>query len=97
MVYEIDIDGVLCTNTKGKYHKAKPFQENIDKVNSLFREGHIINLRTARGQTTGQNWILFTERQLIKWGVLYHTLGSKPYYDFIVDDKALDHKEDWHV
>ena len=98
LVYEIDVDGILCTNTKGEYQNAKPLQENIDKVNALFREGHFINIRTARGQTTGIDWLLFTKQQLAEWDVHYHTIGSKPYYDFIIDDKALEcHKEDWHV
>ena len=29
MKYYIDIDGVICNNTYGKYEEATPFYENI--------------------------------------------------------------------
>jgi hypothetical protein len=97
-IYEVDLDGTLCTNTYGAYGDAKPLEENIIKVNSLYDAGNIININTGRGSTTGIDWYDITEMQLKEWGVKYHslTVGKKPYYDFIIDDKAINSlKENW--
>ena len=97
-VYEVDLDGVLCNNTYGKYKEAKPIMENIKKVNKLFELGHTININTGRGSTTGIDWRYLTEVQLKRWNVKYHklTVGEKPYYDFIIDDKSINYlQEDW--
>lgn len=95
-VYEVDLDGTLCTNTDGKYYKARPIEENIAKVNRLYDNGNRININTGRGSTTGLDWYRFTELQLKKWGVKHHflTVGKKPYYDRIIDDKAINAKEE---
>ena len=31
-----DLDGVICTNTWGKYEDAKPIISSINKVNELY-------------------------------------------------------------
>ena len=95
MIYEVDLDGVLCTNTWGCYGEAEPIEDNISKVNELYALGHIININTGRGSTTGINWEEITIQQLFEWGVNYHslTVGKKPYYDFIIDDKAINSAE----
>ena len=100
MIYEVDLDGVLCTNTYGCYGEATPIYENIKKVNDLFDAGHIININTGRGSTTGISWEGITKMQLGEWGIKYHSLsvGKKPYYDFIIDDRAINSKEDdWNI
>jgi hypothetical protein len=89
MVVYVDVDGVLCTNTNGDYERAEPLQENIDKVNELFRDGDRIVIWTARGTTTGIDWRRLTEAQLQSWGVNYHQLMmNKPEFDLMIDDKS---------
>ena len=92
MTYCFDLDGTLCTNTEGNYEKAKPYKERIKKVNELFGGGHHIIIDTARGSTTGLDWMDLTLQQLADWGVKYHELyvGKKLNYDIIIDDKAIN-------
>lgn len=88
--YCFDIDGVICTNTHGDYEKAEPIPHIIAQINALHRAGHRIVLHTARGTVTGIDWREFTERQMTAWGVQYHALFlGKPYYDLMVDDRAM--------
>jgi len=102
MTYVVDIDGTLCTITDGDYKKAKPIKKRIDKINKLFKEGNIIVLHTARGmgRFRGNAWkshhefLLLTESQLKKWGVLYHELiMGKPSGDFYIDDKGINDED----
>ena len=87
----VDIDGVLCNNTYGKYDEAKPINVNIDKVNELYDKGNTIVLWTARGAGTDIDWRDVTEKQMKSWGVKYHSLSfDKPEYDAIIEDKILD-------
>ena len=95
MIYCIDIDGTLCTNTDGDYPAAEPFHEIITQINRLFSEGHHIVLNTARGGTTGIDWRKLTENQLKEWNVNYHSLHmGKPSADYYIDDKAIN-VSDW--
>lgn len=88
--YCFDLDGTLCTNSDGDYETAQPFNERIRMVNLLYDSGNRILIFTARGSTTGIDWRLITENQLIKWNVKYHELiFGKPFADFYIDDKAL--------
>jgi hypothetical protein len=98
-----DIDGVVCTDTKGHYALAKPIEEAITLINKLYDEGHVIYLFTARFRGRNKNdWKKayeegydFTKKQLAAWGVRHHDLFfGKPSTDLIVDDKALFHKSD---
>lgn len=94
MRYCFDIDGVICTNTDGKYESAQPKFDRIAIINSLYDTGHEILLFTARGATTGIGWRTLTEKQLRDWDVRYHELMmGKPHYDVIVDDKAVSDVE----
>ena len=91
MIYCVDIDGTLCTNTDGAYENAKPRQGVITRVNTLYREGHRVILYTARGSTTGIDWKALTEQQLQAWGVRYHELRfGKPRADVFIDDRAVN-------
>ncbi len=95
MIYCFDIDGVICTNTEGKYGDAAPNESIIAEVNRLFAEGHKIILHTARGSTTGIDWRQATEEQLARWEVDYHELFmGKPTADIYIDDKAIN-STDW--
>jgi hypothetical protein len=86
----VDIDGIICNNTYGKYKEAEPIFENIKKINKKYDEGNEIILWTARGATTGIDWKKLTKDQMKKWNVKYHSLCfKKPEYDIIIDDKAV--------
>lgn len=91
----VDIDETICI-TPGKkdqardYSKAKPIQENIDKINKLYDEGNEITYYTSRGAETGIDWMITTSKQLAEWCCKHHALKmTKPPYDMIVDDKAV--------
>jgi hypothetical protein len=90
MTYCFDLDGTLCTHEEN-YSFAKPYMDRIIKVNSLFDEGNIILIDTARGSTTNIDWSEITKKQLDEWGVKYHKLrvGVKLNFDFLIDDKAI--------
>ena len=64
MIYIVDIDGTICTNTSGEYEKAEPIMENIETINSLYDAGNTIIYWTARGTVTGINWATITQKQL---------------------------------
>jgi len=92
MVYYIDIDNTICRTDGADYETAQPVQKRIDRVNALYDSGHTVVLWTARGATTGRDWMVMTRQQLHEWGVRYHRLSMvKPEYDRIIDDKA----ENW--
>jgi hypothetical protein len=94
MKYCVDVDGVICNDTKGKYEDAVPFIHRIIKLNQLFHEGHTIIYFTARGGTTGINWEALTIQQLSKWDVCYHKLiMGKPDCDIFIDDKGINSDE----
>jgi len=87
----VDIDETICRYADKRYYPhAIPIQENIDKINKLYNEGHHIKYWTARGSVTGLEWYKVTEAQLKKWGCKYHELsvGEKPAYDLLICDKT---------
>ena len=87
----VDIDETICRYVDERYYPhAIPIQENINKINKLFGEGHKITYYTARGSVTGINWYDITKEQLDKWGCKYHELsvGEKPAYDLLICDKT---------
>lgn len=87
----VDIDGTICTDSRGKYELARPMKNRIDYFNSLFDSGNKITYWTARGANSGKDWLEFTKKQLEGWGVKYTELRTdKPAYDFWIDDKAYN-------
>ena len=87
----VDIDETICRYVDERYYPhAIPIQENINKINKLFGEGHKITYYTARGSVTDINWYDITKEQLDKWGCKYHELsvGEKPDYDLMICDKT---------
>jgi len=90
MIYLVDIDGTLCFTNGNDYENSTPNHQMIDQVNALYGAGHTIKIFTGRGSKSGKDWELFTHKQLILWGVKYHTLiMGKPDCDVILDDKAV--------
>lgn len=99
MIYVIDIDGTICTQTNNvnnrNYDKAIPLIERINKVNKLYEEGNQIIYFTSRGSGSGIDWKEFTEKQLMNWKVKYHKLiFGKPSGDIFIDDKSIN-SIDW--
>lgn len=96
MKYIVDIDDTICVspNTedgKRDYLNAVPLYNRIDKINSLYDEGHEIHYWTARGGTTGTDWSELTSKQLKEWGAKHTSLKmNKPAYDKWIDDKAIN-------
>lgn len=103
-VYVVDIDGTICTNgdcSSCKYEGSTPIPERIEKINSLYDEGHIIKYFTARGmgryndniEKTKDKFYNLTKMQLDIWGCKYHQLIlGKPSADIYIDDKSItDH------
>lgn len=94
MIYIVDIDGTICTNTEGDYQFAEPLVERIDLMNRLFDKGHEIHYWTARGSSSGKDWTQLTHQQLRDWGCKYTSLKlGKPSYDAWIDDKAINSEE----
>ena len=97
MIIYVDIDETIChreTSTDfGVTHdctKAKPIQENIDKINKLYDDGHTIVYWTARGSRKQIDWTELTRNQLKEWGAKYNELRTdKPFYDLFVEDKSV--------
>lgn len=88
--YCFDLDGTLCS--KGvPYDEAIPNLKAIDNVNYLYDQGHYIEIATARGSRSGNDWYKLTALQLEEWGVKYNQLsvGAKSYADIFVDDRSI--------
>ena len=100
-VIYVDIDETICHRETAvdfgvthDYTKAKPIQENIDKINKLYDEGNTIVYWTARGSRKQIDWTELTAKQLAEWGVKYNELRvDKPFYDLFIEDKSLRPEE----
>lgn len=100
-VYVVDIDGTICTNgdcSSCKYEGSVPIPERIQKINSLYDEGHTIKYFTARGmgrynddaEKAKNKFYNLTKMQLDIWGCKYHQLIlGKPSADIYIDDKSI--------
>ena len=92
MIYMVDIDETICISPPSRnYSFAKPIVDNINAINKLYDDGHIVIYWTARGTGTGRDWADVTKKQFEKWGVKYHDLRfGKPVYDVFICDKAFN-------
>jgi len=100
MIYFVDIDKTICElkdkdSTIRDYTNCIPLVDNIRKINKLYLQGHTIVYWTARGSVINQSGIwAITMNQLEEWRCLFNELRlGKPYYDKIIDDKALSIEE----
>ena len=91
MIYIIDIDDTICKTTNKDYENSVPYQARINKINELYLQGHEIHYWTARGTSSGIDWLPLTVLQLDSWGCMYHSVKvGKPSYDAWIDDKAFN-------
>jgi len=80
--YVFDLDGTICTETRGEYHNAQPIREAVEVVNRVYRSGAEVIVHTARGMKRYNNdaamvyAMLYdtTRSQLASWGVEYDKL-----------------------
>jgi len=89
--YGFDIDGTITLyDAMGDYEESIPNKKMVEKINKLYDDGHYITITTSRGHSRGTREILLkqAEKQLKEWGVKYHRLVPKTYYDKFVDDVA---------
>lgn len=102
--YCFDLDGVICNNTYGKYHTAKPYRKVILKINNLYDQGNFILIYTSRYMGKFKNNVSKaksfgykkTKKQLDSWGLSYSKLLlGKPEYDIIIDDKSIFYNKNW--
>jgi capsule biosynthesis phosphatase len=103
-VFCFDIDNVICLTKKNNYKNSKPINKNINIINKLKSEGHIIKIFTARYMGRNLENVTkakkqgykITEKQLKKWNVNYDKLiFGKPSFDIYIDDKNFGFKSDW--
>lgn len=102
VTYVFDIDNTLCVTSGSDYENSSPIQSRIDKVNSLYSEGHTILLQTARGMGRSNNnqqdaielLYDFTKGQIDRWGIKHHKLFlGKAAGDIYVDDKGCNDED----
>ena len=87
----VDIDETICFyEDKRIYELAIPNKKNIEKINKLYNEDWEVTYYTARGSLSGDNYKGLTRIQLNSWGCKYDyfSVGEKPLYDLIIDDRA---------
>jgi ribonucleotide monophosphatase NagD (HAD superfamily) len=88
----VDMDGVLCEGEMWSVDDdQKPIQENIDYINSLYKNGAHIIINSARFPSMYQATLAW----LIKYGVLFHgiSLSKKCGADLYIDDKCINSKD----
>lgn len=94
----IDIDNTIFKTEGSNYECSTPIQDNIDKANKLYDDGHIITYWTARGCKSGKSaeYFSLTYEQLNQFNVKFHELRmGKPHFDLFIDDKGLNAMNSW--
>ena len=83
----IDMDGTICTEERMHSRSmAKPLDNAVESVNSLYDEEHTIIIYSAR------TWMEYemTVDWLSRHGIKYHQLMlGKPVGDVWIDDRAI--------
>jgi len=85
-VLAVDIDDTIATGRFWVEGEAQPIQENLDRINRLYKDGYVIIYHTARHP---QHYAL-TYAWLIEHGAFFHALEmGKLAAEFYIDNKAL--------
>jgi len=92
LIYCFDFDETICFRNSGEdYSKSFPVKKMVDHINQLYDDGHKIVIFTARGSSSGIDWLNVTYSQCVEWGLKFHSIKpGKPSYDIFVDDKAIN-------
>lgn len=92
MQIAIDLDGVVCPDMHERFREARPRDDIIHYINKLYDMGHVINIWTSRGviENSEGKALEDTISILDAWGLKYSKVSIKPFYDILVDDKALN-------
>lgn len=64
----------------------------IDFINFLYNKGHHITLWTSRGDKEDDKEALRDTEEILTniVGLKYHRILKKPFFDILVDDKAVN-------
>lgn len=97
-ILAFDIDGTLTIIDK-KHNgwndeqclTAKPNQRMIDLVNLAWKRGNFILLYTARRWSRREATVYWLQKHDVKYHAL--DMGSKPGFDYLIDDRALNAKD----
>ncbi len=91
----VDLDNTLCNTIGVDYKNSTPKESRIELINKLYEKGNIITIYTARGSGSGKDYKNLTLNQLKTWGIKFHhlSIGEKPVYDLLIDDKAVSDRE----
>ena len=101
-----DLDNTICKTNGNKYKSSVPYKKAIKIINSLYDNGHIIKIFTARFmgrsndnyKSANKRAYKFTFKQLKKWNLKFHKLFvNKPSSDIYVDDKSYGYNKDWQI
>tara|TARA_B100001057_G_scaffold501283_1_gene623158 strand:- start:784 stop:1140 length:357 start_codon:yes stop_codon:yes gene_type:complete len=104
IVFCFDLDNTICTTKKNYYKSSKPKKTVVKLINSLYENGHIIKINTARYMGRNKDNIKksnkqgFTKtiKQLRSWGIKFHKLAiSKLSADIYIDDKSYGYSNKW--
>lgn len=87
----LDIDGILCPDLHKNFRSASYRYDYVDFINSLYKKGHKITLWTSRGIQENDATALDDTKKILEGvGLKYHNIIKKPFFDILVDDKALN-------
>jgi|TARA_R110000751_G_scaffold43259_1_gene99945 hypothetical protein len=94
--FAFDLDNTLVKTIGKDYENSTPIPKAIEKVNRLFNDGHKILIESARGASSGIDWLTVTIKQLKEFGIPYHhvRVGVKATADYFIDDKGIN-AQDW--
>ncbi len=99
-----DLDNTICNTNNKNYSKSSPDKQVVKLINSLYNNGHIIKIYTARYmgryrddiKKANQSGYKKTKNQLKKWKIKYHKLFlGKPSSDIYIDDKSYGYNKSW--
>ena len=103
-IFCFDLDNVICKTYENFYSKSLPIKKNIDVINLLYEQGHIIKIFTARYMGRSNENVKIAEKKALKitlkqlknWQVKYNKLiFGKPSFDVYIDDKNINFKDNW--
>lgn len=92
-IIAVDIDNTLTLEKDSGWDNesclsATPNVKMIELVNQAWKNGHFILIYTARRWSRREATVYWLQKNDIKYHAL--DMGSKPAYDYLIDDKAIN-------